>query len=391
MLALITFINCVIVTDAELAARKAQLGVDTSTAHSDSDVGGDTGIEHDPVQDPVILSGTVSASADALLRAGSARAGLIPVNLNAELLVDAVPAVWAVTDLTGLYAGATGTFVMASLSPPEDLRAPFTADPAAQGALYALVAWVDDDKDDTFDGGEQPIDIGITQLLAYSRAPSELAADGGLPAGYSLVSLDLATRTLSGAVKPMEQRLSLGLPGALLPRSPSTLTLELDKSSKQALADVGDTGRVALLGYEVVTEPSGYPVLIDEAFKGGGSHTVAGPFAEPADEAFAMEWADSSLNSMHVEIAPFIAVAYADVDLDGVYDASLDLMLACSCEEREPRALVFVRPDCFQGIFALPGLGSFGWMVVDDAMPMTMSPTQYTDGVWLARVHGARP
>jgi hypothetical protein len=216
---LLTLINCVIVTDAELAARKAELGSDTAIVGADSGGGDDdSGGEDDPAQLSVTLDGAVSAPSDTMLRSGTARVGLIQVDLAAAGLVDAAPTMWASAPLTGLYAGASGSFELSGLGPPTELGAPFGADPSARGALFALVAWVDANKDGSFDPGEQPIDIGLAQLLAYSRAASERAVEGGLPAGFSLVTLNSQSRALSEATSPSSRRLSLNLPGALLPR-----------------------------------------------------------------------------------------------------------------------------------------------------------------------------
>lgn len=386
MTVLWALICCVIVTDAELSARKAELGADSEIVDTSGD---DTSSEDDPAQDSVTLIGVVSAPLDAMLRSGSARVGLIPVDLAAPNLVDAVPGVWAAAPLTGLLAGASGDYRLDSLNPPQDLGAPFGADPAARGALFALVAWVDTNKDGAFDLGEQPIDMGLTRLLAYAREPSEGAVAGGLPAGYSLVTLDVTTRALSDALQPTDQRLSLNLSGALLPQGPSTYTLAPEKSVEDDLIDVEDAGRVALVGHGVLDQVSGFPVLVDAPYDGDGDQVLSGPFAEPEEGAFSTAWAASALTARQVQVAAFIGLAYEDRDGDGELTIDQDDVFGCSCEDRDPRALVFVRPLGFQAALAREGLGGFGWLTVDDDLPMSEAPTRYSATMPINGVRGA--
>ncbi|MEY3211329.1 MAG: hypothetical protein RIT28_1810, partial [Pseudomonadota bacterium] len=63
MTVLFALINCVVVTDAELRARKAELDADTAIVGSDSGGVDDTDGEDDPAQDSVTLTGAVSAPA----------------------------------------------------------------------------------------------------------------------------------------------------------------------------------------------------------------------------------------------------------------------------------------------------------------------------------------
>ena len=385
MTVLLALINCVIVTDAELAARKAELEADTAIVSTDSGGATDSGEEDDPAQDSVTLTGTVSAPAAAMLRSGSARVGLIQVDLAAAGLVDAAPSMWASAALTGLIAGAAGTFELVGLNAPADLGAPFGADPAARGALFALVAWVDTNKDGAFEPGEQPVDIGLDRLLAYSNAASERAADGGLPAGFSLVSLNVSGRTLSAAITPTAHKLSLNLPGALLPQSPAELVLELDRGVEEKLQDAKDEARVALVGYAVRSGTKSFPVLADEPYDGSGDHSIDGPFAEPEDAAFSAGWAVTALTDRQVEVAAYLGLAYDDDDGDHQFGADADDVLGCSCEDKSARVLVFVRPIGFQAALALEGLGDFGWLIVDDELPLSESPTRHTDGLPLRR------
>lgn len=388
MTVLFTLINCVIVTDAELRERKAELGVDTAIVGSDSGGVDDTDGEDDPAQDSVTLTGAVSAPADAMLRAGSARVGLIQVDLNADGLVDAAPSMIATAALTGLFAGSSGTFELVGVNPPEELGAPFGADPAARGALFALVAWIDDNKDGSFDPGEQPIDIGLDRLLVYSSAASERAADGGLPAGFSLVSLDLQRRSLSSATPPTAKNLSLSLSGALLPQGLATILMELDKNVEKDLRDANEDGRVALVGRTVMDGATSFPSLVDEPYDGSGDHTFGGPFEEPASSAFSVDWAVSALTTRQVEIAAYVGVAYEDKDSNTRFGADADDVLGCTCEDKAPRAVVFVRPTGFQAALARDGLGGFGWLIVDDELPLSESPTRYTDGLAVETVRG---
>lgn len=388
MTVLFALINCVIVTDDELRARKAELGADTAIVETDSGGGDDSGGEDDPAQDSVILSGVVTAPAAAMLRSGSARVGLIQVDLAADGLVQAAPTMWAAAALTGLFAGASGTYTLAGLSPPNELGAPFSADPAAEGALFALVAWVDTNKNGAFNEGEQPIDIGVERLLAYSRAASERAVEGGLPAGFSLVTLDVAGRTLSGALAPTARDLTLNLPGALLPLSPASILLEVDNDVEDDLIEVNQDGRVALVGHAVMDDAKVYPVLADERYDGSGDQSVSGPFDEPVDSAFSEVWAAAALTARQVEVAAYVGVAYGD-DGDAQFGADSDDLLGCTCEDKNPRALVFVRPTGFQAALALDGLGGFGWLIVDDELPLAEAPTRHTDGLPLDTVRGA--
>ena len=385
MTVLLALINCVIVTDAELAARKAELEADTAIVATDSGGATDSGEEDDPAQDSVTLTGSVSAPAAAMLRAGSARVGLVQVNLAADGLVEDAPSMWATASLTGLIAGSSGTYTLVGLNPPKELGAPFGADPAARGAIFALVAWVDTNKDGAFDLGEQPVDIGLERLLAYSGAASERAVDGGLPAGFSLVNLDVQGRTLSGAITPTANNLSLDLPGALLPQGPAELVLELDKGVEEKLQDAKDEARVALVGYAVRSDTRSFPVLADEPYDGSGDHRVDGPFAEPEDAAFSADWAVTALTARQVEVAAYLGVAYDDDNGDQQFGVEADDVLGCSCEDKSPRALVFVRPIGFQAALALDDLGDFGWLIVDDELPLSESPTRHTDGLPLRK------
>ena len=390
MTVLLTLINCVIVTDAELAARKAELGADTAIVGADSGGGDDdSGGEDDPAQVSVTLDGAVSAPSDTMLRSGTARVGLIQVDLAAAGLVDAAPTMWASAPLTGLYAGASGSFELSGLGPPTELGAPFGADPSARGALFALVAWVDANKDGSFDPGEQPIDIGLAQLLAYSRAASERAVEGGLPAGFSLVTLNSQSRALSEATSPSSRRLSLNLPGALLPRGMASINLQLNNAVEDDLRKVNEDGRVALISHAVMDGATSFPVLADEPYDGGGDHALGGPFVEPADAAFSGDWAVAALNALQVEVAAYVGVAYEDKDANSEFGPDADDLLGCTCEDKSPRAVVFVRPAGFQAALALDALGGFGWLIVDDSLPLAESPRRYTDGLAVESVRGA--
>ena len=388
MTVLLALINCVIVTDAELAARKAELEADTAIVANDSGGATDSGEGDDPAQDSVTLTGSVSAPAAAMLRAGSARVGLVQVNLAADELVDAAPAMWASASLTGLIAGSSGSYTLTGLNPPKELGAPFGADPTARGVLFALVAWIDTNKDGAFDPGEQPVDIGVERLLAYSGEASERAVEGGIPAGFSLVILDIQGRTLSGAIAPTAKNLSLDLPGALLPQGPSAVLLQIENNVEDDLRDAEDDARVALVGHAVMDAAKSFPVLVDELYDGSGEHSVSGPFAEPLDSAFSADWADSALLDRQVEVAAYVGLAYDDDDGDNQFSADADDVLGCTCEDKGARALVFVRPVGFQAALALDGLGGFGWLIVEDKLPLAETPRIYTDGLPVNNVNG---
>jgi hypothetical protein len=82
-------------------------------------------------------------------------------------------------------------------------------------------------------------------------------------------------------------------------------------------------------------------------------------------------------------------VAYEDKDANSEFGPDADDLLGCTCEDKSPRAVVFVRPAGFQAALALDALGGFGWLIVDDSLPLAESPRRYTDGLAVESVRGA--
>jgi hypothetical protein len=322
--------------------------------------GEDSDSDTDPDANTVMMTGTMTTPASAILPTGDVTVGLMHISPDDDGMGMGDILVAANNGPLSDGAALDWYFPWPDVPADDQFESMDEGSPDEEIALYMPVAWVDANTDGAFDPGETVVGASLT-FLAYARGDlSQDTLDAGAEVDqWHKVIMDFTASDPDGpeAITVIDADHSVALEANLLPLSQGALAFGItDAWGVQATLVLQNVG--AFDPATTIAEPGLGTTTADATNAGATGSFDAATFAgpPPADH-FSDDFGDQQIGN----IAMYMPFAFSDIDDDGQLDIATEPPLGGA----DNAMVAYVEPTSFDAAFMVDVVGwNMGWMLM---------------------------